>query len=609
MREPYKNKQAILDRIRRFAASHYGLGRIESLDPVSGLFLESLSEEIYNLSGDIERMESRILDKLSSMLVSGNGYDAFPSHTILHATSASSSLAITTKTPFTGERNYNGKLNRLSFYPVCNTHIYQGDVKYFVHKGQFYSTEIYGTKTLLTRSRYKDSFPERTFWIGIEFDDTITEVDNLSFYLNLSGSYDKEVSLNEFTHAEWKVGKQELPIQRGLAVIEDEQENEILKFYSTFDNSNVINDRIKRLYDSHYLSIKGNLSITDKKEILPDCLADKFDAVLSENIQKPLLWVSVSCRESLLADVLDSLQVSINTFPIACKKLVKQTQEVNNVVSIIPLRTGANESFLSISSLTDSLGQKYYDIPVKDTEDNNYHIYSLRHGGCERYNDRDAIEYLHNAIRKLDSEASSFFRNRKDTKNELKQIRSDVNKVLKDLKETIAGIKDNYEIENYLLIDRDKDTEIYFLEYWLINYKIANGIKAGTVFRSDLGNLILPASLISLIPVTGGRAAAEPNLKYGYYKKSLTNSSLIVTEDDIIRFCKKEYPEVIKSIKIKQGHEEDPDRKNGFLRTTDIYIQPTNIGVKVQKDMDELSLRELLHKHSPATFRYRIFIT
>lgn len=609
MTEAYNNKQVISDRIRRFAAGYYSLSQVDLLDPVSNLFLESLGEEIYKLSGEIERMESRILDKLSTMLIPGQGQSAFPSHTILHAKALTLPFEITTKTPFRSKRTYGGKTMDISFYPVCNTLIYPGDIKFFVYKGQFYTTEIYGTKTLLTRSKNRSSFSDRTFWLGIELDDTVASVENLSFYIDLAGSYNKETYLKELSQIVLNVDGQELSTRKGLSTTVKTEENKILNFYSVFDNSNIINKKIKTLYDSHYLSVKGNLPIEGKKKVLPESLKEQFDVNLAENIKTPLLWIEIICPQELPLDVVDSLQISINTFPVVCKELVRRTEDIDNIIPVIPLRTASNESFLSVCSLTDSEGHKYYDIPIKDASGKDCRLYSLRRGGYERFNERDCGEYLSNAIQTLDSEASSFFRNRKDMKTEMKQIRLDVIQVLKDLKKTASQAKDKLEVENYLLLNQKKDWEIYFLEYWVINYEIANGMRAGSIFRLESD---IPVSLmnpISLLPVTGGHPALTSNERYAHYKKGITKSSLITTQEDIIRFCEKELTGTLKRIAIKAGYKQTPDKNQGFLRTTDVYIQTTGEKDALSNTKKEIYLKEQLQAHSPATFCYRVFLT
>jgi len=608
MSETYKNKQAIRDRIWHFAAGYYGLGQTGTIDPVSNLFLESLCEEIYRLSGEIERMEERILDKLSSTLTSDTEHTALPSHTILHASPSQPSFPITTRMPFHCDRTYNGKHRRLSFYPVCDTHIYQGDIKYFVYKGQFYSTEAYGNKKLLARSKFKNSFPDNIFWFGMELDHTITNIEGMSFYLNLSTTQKRDTFLRKFAQADWRIKQQELRLQRGISAIENIQANKILEFYSSFDNSNRINRKIKALYEPHYLSVKNSLPITGEEEILPDYLKGQFDDTLYESIHKPLLWISVNCPTSLPVEVIESLQISINTFPVACKELVNQTYEIKKILPVIPLRTAANESFLSICSLTDSRGHQYYDIPIEESEDSTVHLYSLRHGGFERFNNRDAREFLSNAIQKLDGESSSFFRNRKDMKSDLKQVRLKMNKVLKNLKETARNTSGNYDIENYILVDQESEQEIYFLEYWIINYEIAGGMRAGTVLYPDSDDTIRLGSIYSLLPATRGHSSSMADIKSAQYKKSLTKSSLVVTESDIISFCKIELPGVIESIEIKNGYEENPDKKNDFLHTTDVYIQMTDSHLGNINTDEKQSLKESLQAHSPAIFRYRIFI-
>lgn len=609
MTDRYLNKQTILNRMRRFAADYYGVNWADLLDPVVDLFLESVGEEIYRIAGDINDMEQRILDKLSSMLVSDMELLTLPMRGILHASASSAETMLTTGTAFRCGHNPDKPAAGLSFYPVCNTKIYNGDIRYFIYDGQFYSLDKESNKTLLTRSRQRESFSENSFWIGVELDEKINDIGNMSFYIDFSGIYNKEQYLKQISSFLWETASVRILMQRGMSTCPATKgEDRAMELYDALDASNKINNFVKKEYDPYFLSVKGSFDISNFRELFPSKLADLFPDTFRDDFTTPLLWIEITCPVSYTSDIIDSLQISLNAFPAVCKKLVSKTVEISREVSVIPLYTAGNESFLSVRSLSDSTGKIYYDIPVNKNDTNQYGIYSLRQGGCERYSIRDGKEYLGYAADSLDSEVSALFQSSKESKNDVKKIQADLYAVVRNLRQVIEKETERFETENYILVEPETDNEIYFVKYWVADFVCGHKLRAGTPFQAKMEPEVNPTSVFLLTAAAEGRYAPRQYGRPDIFRKLLTKHPLLITDEDIVSFCKKEFLGLVRDVSVSRGFCERDDKKTGFIRTTDVYIRPEKDVEKTIGEEDFAYIKQTLAKNSPVTFNYRIFI-
>jgi hypothetical protein len=592
------NKKSIRERMLRFASTSWGVHRAEAIDPVVLLFLESLAEEIYKITGEVENLETRLLDKLSSLLVPGMDTVAQPSRTLLHAMPVEGRLEITTKTEF--------RQGKYSFYPVCNTRIHNGSVRYFIHNGTLYSIDNQ-MRTRLTRQGRKNPHDENSFWIGLELNEAVENLSELSFYFDIQGITGKDKYLNLLSCCEWKIRDQALIVAKGLFSTEEEYENDILSFFSASDLSVQINKSVMNDYENHFLTVKNKFDINGKKEAFPEKLKACFPENIHSSITGRLLWIEAVCPPEFTPELMDSLHISINVFPVVNRRLVSGSMEVNGALPFIPLTSGVNESFISVLSLADSSGKRYYDVPVNRSDGSGN--YSLRRGGCERYRRSDAQEYLSSFIELLNGEIAVFFKNKSDIKNDVKKIEEEAKELLRHLTQIVSEAKERVEVNNYIYIDTgaNRANEVYFVEYWLTGGPEANHIPAGSVF-SAVRIPVLPGSVISLSPSQGGKPSPLATDKNKLYRKSLSENRLLVTHEDIKDFCIEKFSNFFSGVQVRRGLKEDINPAIGFIRTTDVYLRVKealkNCFGQDKKDFIEQALKE----NVPATFYIRVFI-
>lgn len=601
------SKQAIQDRMRKFAAELIGIRHTELLDPVMNLFLESLSEEAYKLSGEIENIENRISDKLASILAPSIDTIAHPAHCILHVSPQEGTANITTDDGFA---YYAGdKKKQLSFYPVCNNTVFNGKVCYFIHKGLIHSMDYDLSKTLHSRSDCQSRFDDSTCWMALDLDDCIQDLCGLSFFFDLQAIMNKHEYLNLLPYSTWTINGERIPITKGLSTVEKDDENDTLRLFSRYDLSHRINRSVIKHYHNHFISISGACPVEDKKEEFPEELKPYFSQTVLSKMNKPLVWIKMVCPKGLSSDVIYSLQPGINLFPVVNRELASTVVEVSKAVPIIPLKTECNESFIDVNKVVDAAGVEYYDIPVSDLKDGKQvGIYSLRRGGIERYNKRDAGEYLADIIHALNAETSSFSKNKENVKSDFVKTQNDIKQLMRQLNKTQTNSQERYEVENYLLVNPTRDDQIYFVDYWITDAEEANHLKAGIPFVSLSALMVNPLSLVSVTPTIGGKYAPQAERKNELRKKTLTEHGLLVTDQDIINFCLQEFKESIREVKIRKGIMYSSNPKLGFIRTIDVYMALNKNMVSYVDKKDAAYFREALVKNSPATYNYRVFI-
>lgn len=591
------------------AAAVQGISKSELSDPVVNLLIESLAEEIYCLSTEIDNLEARVLNKLSSMLVSETKTVASPTHSLLHVQPLEPKLELATTHSF-ALGGQNRGLDDLQLYPVCNTPVYNGGIRYFIFERYLYSMDRELTKTLITRSgpTNKEPFEAHAFWIGLELDDSIKNVENLSFYINLPGGYHSTDNLKQLMLGKWECCGHEIRMHNDIFHIEETLGHPILDLFRKSDNAYKVNRETREHYGKHFMTIDQPFNIEGKKEIFPASLQSGFPDEIMASFNKTLLWFKITCPPSFTEEMVRAIEVSINIVPVSCKQLVKEVLQVNKHIPIIPLHTKVNESFLAVHSLSNSDGVHYYDIPLDDTEHELYGVYALRSSGLERFGRDDAKEFLANITNLIDQEKASFFKKESDTKEDYSALQEDISTMVRNLAQIVHSEKGHTEVKNYLLVDQQRETEIYFLAYWTANSLAGETIKEDTPVRATPGLPVAPAGVHLIRPLSGGKRTPSQYEKYNLFKRSLSEHPLLVTPGDICSFCLKEFGEIVEQARVGTGYKKTNAPSDGFVKTTDVYLHLRQYQRdKVDKNMHQY-IEQILQEYSPSTYNYRVIL-
>jgi hypothetical protein len=442
----------------------------------------------------------------------------------------------------------------------------------------------------------------------LELDGSINIPENLSFYFDFPEIADKREYLHMLPYMKWKMNGRTVGHKQGLYTIDHKQGNDIAGLFHNLDITERLDRSILHFYDKHFLTITDGRDTGSQKETFPKELAAYFPEHIPEDFTLPLLWLEIEYPSAFKAETIEAMTVCINAFPVANKHLYSKAVDVNDFLQIIPLETGDHESLLSVHSLTDARDRIYNELPFDDTPEEQYRTYSLRRGGYERYGKRDVGEYLTRLTDLLESRSSVKSGNVSRDEN-MEEALSGVHDLIRHIRKSITRFKEKLEIQNYILIDLPDENDVFFVKYWTTNCEQANKIKQYTVLDCTSPDILLDVSgIYTLTRTTGGRYAPQSVERQNLRLKSLADRPVLVTNEDITAFCKKEYGNRVKDVKISKGIMENSAKKQEFIRTMDITLVPPKEAKHFFVEKEAQVLELLLRKNSPATYNYRVFI-
>jgi len=175
-----------------------------------------------------------------------------------------------------------------------------------------------------------------------------------------------------------------------------------------FDPMKKIEAHVNELFHRHYISL-SSLKDFDQNDTVrrpyPKVLEGLFDKKSLQELKEPLIWIEVRFPPVIPPEALDSIFISINTFPVINRKLNKFTYKLAQRLNIVPLET--EETFLAMKEITNSQGGVVKLIPFANPSGLTSETYTLRYG-INRFDQRDSKETLVNLTELLREESSYF---------------------------------------------------------------------------------------------------------------------------------------------------------------------------------------------------------
>lgn len=599
----------IKSRVFRLATTYWNIQNVDGLDPLIRLLLESVAEEIYTVADNVCTMESRILEKLANILTPDLLIAPSPAHAILHACPIDSTFMIDQTCSVKYENSAfikKHKIQDLSFSPTCHTILHKGDVRFLVINGLLYKYDKQLKKQLVARS--VEPYTElNKVWIALTLDEDITSLKNISFYIDFPNTPEKKEYLYMLIYSEWKLNDTKIKMNRGILNLTDSENTpDIQSPFFKYEISKRIENNVMKIYQNNYLHVSSDLPIKkEQKCVTPDFITRLYDSSISEETS-PLWWICIDFPANFTEYVLNDLTVYINAFPIANKTKRILNTKVEDFLGIIPLITENHEHFLSVESVRDSDDKYYHEISYQNGDDTGIYTYSLRKGGCERFDSRDAQDYLIRLSDLLSNESAAFVYRSRDT---MKNVAIKLEELIVQMKQYTNDFYTNRELLNYLLIDNANKKDSFDIEYWITNCELANNLKAGMALKSNLTSIFDPQNIVLLSTTQGGKKEPKSEEKLQLYKYVLTTGDRIVTVDDIKNFCQMQLGEIMDSVGVNKGVDISDRPKEGLIRTIDV-----NIKLKPHlKDISEFGsmrddIKSKLIEKSPDTYNYRVFI-
>lgn len=596
-------KEVIKTRMYKNAANLWGVRNIDNFDPLIKLLIEALASEINKLSNEINNIETRLLERIAALLTPDILMTVRPAHMIIHAEPSEKKITIGKDTGFYYE---NLSKNNFNFYSAGKFSLIKGHVKSLICAKKIYNIDNDQSKEIQARSMIQSEIFTNNIWIGLDMDDSVKTMENISFYFDILNVENKNELLHLLPYAQWELEGKPLKVKTGIHLLDDNGKEEQQTPFSTYDLANVSDTSILKLYDHHFVTVVSTIDNTkENHKKVPDELRVAFPSEMVEETLSPLLWIKVSFPSNFEDYALESFFVSINAFPVINKKWCSKHFKTNKITSVIPLDTDDYEFVLSVNSVMDSKNQVYNPLPFQD-ETNRQGTYVVKRGGVERFDSRNAKEYISNLVDILREEGASFSMIGRGFVDELV---TKINEQLAAVEKKIKEINVKKDISSYMIIDTDDIGESVYIDYWVTNCELANDIKTGASLFPFTETPVEPTTVISFTQSTGGRRLQTKN-SLDLYKYILTSRDRIYTDEDIVNFCFAHFSDIISSARVKKGVQVSPRPKEGLIRCIDVFVElrPHIVQITSTQEVKD-KLVNLLKDKSPDSYNYRIFIS
>ena len=572
------------ERMLKTISALWGTKNIDTLDPLVKILVEALSGELHKTHNVIHTFEKRMLERLALLMTPGVLAAPYCAHAIAQAFPNEPIECVTSAEQFfySKKMNKDQQMQNIHFSPIADVNVFDMNIKHMVIGNACWRMDDFQQKTSYMNMLHLNS-QSNAIWLGIRINPEIENLNGCSFYFDQSNSTSNHFINQILSTSEWHIGDRKIKMSPGRAYVET---NEPHSIFSEMDTMHLIEKEVKYLYNRNFISI----SDTEFKlnaiflEQYPEVFKQLFLEQQLNAFDEKLLWIKITSDSLIHNKHLSDINIFINTFPVLNRKIVNHVHRFKNYTNSIPLRATEKEFFLSVLSVEDDFARKYTEIPFAENNTWTNYTYTVRKGGMERMDSRDAKEYLEYIVELMRDESATFASYGQDAianiLKELDQLVSQLNQRVN--KKSLVDI----DACSYLFLGDPKNDETYFIDYWTTNAIHANGIMAGTKLANYKGSQLKKESLCLKTTTVGGKYALDPARHIDAYKYASLTHNKIVTAEDIKACCLHELGDKInRDVVVSKGLVLSDNPKQGLIRCVEVLLK--------KKDMDKLELEAI----------------
>lgn len=613
-------KEVIRNRMLKHALNYWNIKNTEDLDPIVKLILEALSTELYNLGNEIKDSEVRLLEKIANLLAPEFLTCPSPAHAILHAKPVEAHDVISDTDHFYVQKKISSKQDEtldktidVFFTPVDQVRLYNAAVACLVTGNQFFNIDPNYNKQIAAQTLGGKHTDNNVLWLGIAIDDKIENINNLFFYFDWKNT---ELQLSNLNYqllplSKWYLNETEIHIKEGIPYEKKPVTDLSVKDLSLdYDLLALVETDIKNQYERKFITISdARLNhVNNLKVNYPQAFTAIFSEADLQKMSLKLLWLKIVFPVALPIGALDEVSVYTNSFPIMNRQLNDLKYRLKGGSNIIPLKTTGMEQFLSVRSLTDEKHQ-YRSTPFRKMEEEAAGTFTLRNGGVERFDGRNAKEFISYLLELLRSESAAFSAYGNDF----------ISSTLREMDQRIALMEQktkviansSSEIPHYIIAKPYEGNDMMYAEYWTTLAEMANMLRSGTRLQEYNGVKLKSDSLFLMTSSSGGKNRLKPEERVNAFRYGLMTRNRIVTKEDIRNLCLYELGNRISKVDIDRGFEMSVQPLQGFIRTIDITITAMP-AEKLNQDTWQIlfdQLKTKLQSRSGMSNHYRIFLS
>ncbi len=318
-----KKQIAIKERILKQAMEFWGVSDIRDMDPVIDLLLEVFAHESNKLHQEIEQSDSRILHRLSRILIGNKWSLPKPAHALMTITpNHGECCELDAEDHFYAEKNIFGKGDIQVFItPLFSYKLIDAKIRAIAYNDSIrHSTDSFSTPTRFLDP--KNRIADYCVWVGMDVSkEVLQKMDSIMFCIKPS-----DMGLLPFMNMAffYDCTGNRLNTKTGLHV-ED-----------PYSNAHYF-DEIRDFYSDLYFNVSIRDASKEKhtyREMFPGYASDCEVPDDSES----LFWVKIAFPETFTKESLENLEVYLNTFPVINRQIVYKQHNFRSTGRIIPLK-------------------------------------------------------------------------------------------------------------------------------------------------------------------------------------------------------------------------------------------------------------------------------
>lgn len=588
-------KEQVMRRLRNRATQYWGLQESDAdkLDPLVDMLMGACSVEFERTAQEIHVSQSRLLERLAQLMVPEVYTNARPAHAIMHARADKAGLTLKPEDQFFVEKEIqeNNKVSSLpiTFSPVTTCQVYDAGVvcQAVGNKLSFYEGPLAKGKTLYAAAQ--ESLSPNTVWLGLRLNTKIASLSGVQLFFDWKSELDRKKYLSLLPAVHWSQNQAPLQATSGFAKRPGGR-------LQDFDSMAELEAHVLHYYQQHFITLDaGEAPLHFQK--YPAEFAAVFSPDQLKEIKEELVWLKLSFTGLASQQPLHELYCSLNCFPVMNRKLHQNTRPytLTPSLNIIPIQS--QEHFLAIRRVyTDT--RSYRSLSFREVGEAEDGTYSVRQGGVDRFDQRNAaslLNYLWDLLRD-ESAAFSAFGHHALTA-EIRSLEQGLSRLqlhfLQKLQEQASKC--------HLLLTT-KAPEDVWVEFWSTQGGTANQLLSGKKANPQTQTPVKREDLMLISPSTGGREAMNETEKLNAYKHTLLTRNRIVTEEDIKSACFAELGEKLEQVRVKKGFVVDTSSKKGFSSTLDVVLTPA-------PQFEELNWKAACHELQALLERKKMFMT
>lgn len=608
------DQKKVLERVLQRASALWGIDNPRDLDPIVKLILEVLGYEISGLNQTLHQHQGRILEELADILLPDQWKNASPSHGIISA------IPLEATTDLIPEHQFYLKVKTLKyagtesieehfFSPLGLSPLLKGSLNTQIHEADASMIDEQGRTSMLHLGIF-ENFSTQEVWIGIEVPPATSILEELCLYIELPSRDWRLIPMLKHCQFETEQGQELSTRVHSFLDTDKAPNNESSGKVGLEDPAISILRSIEHHYQGQFLSISnkgGHISIHPIP--LPQPLASNSILQEHDHFQTPRLWVKATFPAAFEAKSIKRTIFRINALPAINRKLQRHSLRLTSGPNLVRLEIPQGYTFFGIHSILDESDRPYTkkrigDLPAQAG------TFSLHQIQLERIDKETAQDHLTKLIRIVREDSALFkaygyevmLRQMSDLKNSLEEITKQIN---------VSDTSKRPEKQYMLLYPYESSGQID-LHYWVVpDPWDISAIASGSELQQYKGIVVEAGSCKFQNPLHPGKSALQNEDKVKRLLGSIVSKERIVSKSDIRLFIHQSLGNWISEISISGGVSISPDPRRGFVRTTDISIQPSNTCPLTEKGWESLlhGLSQEINDRSIHTANYRIQLT